>query len=309
MPETTTTPDSQANADPQQDTQPLLAGKYETPDALERGIREAAARLNYHGIPNEGKLIGEGGVYATTDEAVANYQAMQRILNRQQQAGGNDNTAQNDGGSDGNQPPQETPTNEDGTPKIPDAPSLSEVDDPVKLLEGAGLTNDEVVSQWQDNGTLTDEQYEKLTTTYGVSRQLVDAYMQGQAALASGQSQVQQQTVTSLAEMVGGEEQLNNLLVNARQYVPANRIEPLNALLANPDYADIAVREIQRYQQEKLGSANTRPLASGTAPSGSAEPIRNQAELWEVNEQAMRGDKQAQARLLAFRENGRRFSN
>jgi hypothetical protein len=108
--------------------------------------------------------------------------------------------------------------------------------------------------------------------------------------------------------MVGGRDQLNNLLVNARQYVPADEVETMNELLANPRTAKMAVRQIQEYQRQATGSTNSRPLASGNTPSSAAEGIANQRELWKVNRAAAKGDKNAQERLLAFMRNGRQFS-
>ena len=88
--------------------------------------------------------------------------------------------------------------------------------------------------------------------------------------------------------------------------------------LKNGDLSDDQYRRLEAATKAPRASIRSaiaaRQKAAGrVAPSSTAQraqqaqPIANQQELWKVNNAAARGDKNAQARLLRFMKNNRRF--
>jgi hypothetical protein len=78
------------------------------------------------------------------------------------------------------------------------------------VLERAGVRGDEIVANYMSHGHLTNEQYEAIEKV-GYTRDVVDQFLAGQAAIASTRVDVTKQAVERAMEQVGGQQQWANL--------------------------------------------------------------------------------------------------
>ena len=131
------------------------------------------------------------------------------------------------------------------------------------LMQQAGVSGEEIGTNWVNDGKLTDEQYQKLAGV-GFNREIVDQFLRGQAAISQNTGYEVQQAKSRASTIAGGEEQLENLFNWAGQNLPADRVDSLNQRLADPRQYESAVKELMFDWKQASGSGMTQELVQGT---------------------------------------------
>lgn len=165
------------------------------------------------------------------------------------------------------QPKEETTTEE--APKEPQGnESATEV---VEVLDKAGLNFDEFQSEYSEKGGLSDDAYNKLEQA-GFSKSLVDSWIQGQEALASGyQNQVY--------GMVGGEQSYVDMVNWASDNLPDHEITAFNTAVDSGDINQVqfAVNGLAARYRTEVG---TEPnLVQGNSSTNTGGTFQSTAEL------------------------------
>lgn len=182
----------------------LLAGKYKTPEDLEKAYKELESRL--------GKS-------------------------------------------------EETKVEEDGEAKEPEGVPKTQ-EEAKEIVDSKGLDFNALNTEYADNGQLSEETYKHLENA-GINRATVDAYIEGQEALA-------QRTVQEFYTAVGGEDNYNEMLAWAAETLPDSDKNSFNdAVTANESMAKFAIEGLYaRYRAEAgepnlIDSGNTQTRSSG----------------------------------------------
>ncbi len=131
------------------------------------------------------------------------------------------------------------------------------------VLEAASLDGKMLAEQWENQGKLTDEQYESLKQI-GYSRQVVDTFVAGQYSMVQAENNTQQQMLTQAKTLVGGEDQLQNLYQWAANNYTPHQQEQLNQRLADPRTWQSALKEMMFDQSSAAGTIQSRPLMDAT---------------------------------------------
>jgi hypothetical protein len=117
-------------------------------------------------------------------------------------------------------------------PKIPDQ---ADVDAAKGAVEKAGLNFDELSGEYAKDGKLTDASYEKLEKG-GIPRAMVDAFINGQIALANQQAAA----LTSAAhEAAGGAEKYGQVVEWAKDNLSKEDIQAFNKVIETGDHAQV----------------------------------------------------------------------
>ncbi len=262
-----------------------LAGKYETPEALEQGLREIRGAMGLEPVPDDAKLIGT--LYKDPEAAARDYTRMQRMMSQ-----GKHKAAE--------EPLQiETSTNggqDDADYDVPD------------LIKKAGLDMAAVEKQYVETGDLTPEQYAAIRKANpGLSKAAIKAIADGQAAKAQLRQQAQQAVLVEAAQIAGGEEQLGNLRQWAAVNIPPERLARLNKqVVADPAFYPEMMRLIKAEHAEAVGAGRAAPLVSGSNPTITSKPLTGD-EWRRVRDAAIGGDQAAIARIKAMKPQDRVF--
>lgn len=127
--------------------------------------------------------------------------------------------------------------------------------------------------EYGEQGKLSDQSYTKLTQM-GYPREVVDAYIEGQRAVA-------EKSTSSLLNEIGGQESFTAMRDWAAQNVPKAELKAYNDMLeGSSEQAAIAVKGMHaRFQAANGGNFKSPKLLSGTQSKGSMAPFRSTAEL------------------------------
>lgn len=127
--------------------------------------------------------------------------------------------------------------------------------------------------EYSEQGKLSDQSYTKLTEM-GYPREVVDAYIEGQRAIA-------EKSTSSLLNEIGGQESFTAMRDWAAQNVPKPELKAYNEMLeGSAEQASIAVKGMYaRFQAANGGNFKAPKLLSGSQSKGSLAPFRSTAEL------------------------------
>lgn len=127
--------------------------------------------------------------------------------------------------------------------------------------------------EYGEQGKLSEQSYTKLTQM-GYPREVVDAYIEGQRAVA-------EKSTSSLLNEIGGQESFTAMRDWAAQNVPKAELKAYNDMLeGSAEQAAIAVKGMHaRFQAANGGNFKSPKLLSGTQSKGSMAPFRSTAEL------------------------------
>lgn len=142
--------------------------------------------------------------------------------------------------------------------------------DVAELLDNKGLDFDVFQQEYNENGQLSDDAYAALDEA-GFPRSVVDTWIQGQDALAS-------QVTGEMYNIVGGQEDYNNMVSWAADTLPESEIDAFNATMTsqNPDMIRLAIQGLNaRYRSE----AEPSLLQGGTGTVSSGGRFESNAEL------------------------------
>jgi hypothetical protein len=119
-------------------------------------------------------------------------------------------------GQESTEAQEDTPTEE--TPEVTDS-----VDEAQETVESKGIDFDGLNSEYSENGELSSETYTSLEQA-GLSKEVVDSYIQGQEA-------IQQQQINALQSEVGGEAEYQSMIEWAASNLSESETEAFNATL------------------------------------------------------------------------------
>lgn len=130
-------------------------------------------------------------------------------------------------------------------------------DEAREVLEQRGLDFDEMSAEFARDSVLSEERYQQLEEA-GIPRNLVDQFIEGQKAVGQ---QIQEQAF----QVVGGQDNYNNMVSWAQANMSEGEIESFNRAVEAGDMNDkmLAVRGLySRFTSENGSSPNLRHGAS-----------------------------------------------
>lgn len=147
-------------------------------------------------------------------------------------------------------------------------PDSTEVAD---VLDNAGIDFNTLQNEYNENGGLSDNAYTALEEA-GFPKSLVDAWIQGQEALASNAH-------SSVFNSVGGEEQYMEITSWAADNLPQSEIDAFNAVVNGNDMNTIqmAVNGLAARYRAEVG--NEPKLVQGETAGTSGGTFQSAAEL------------------------------
>jgi hypothetical protein len=127
--------------------------------------------------------------------------------------------------------------------------------------------------EYSEKGQLSDNSFKKLTEM-GYPREVVEAYIEGQRAVA-------EKSTSGLLNEIGGQDNFVAMRDWAAATVPENELNAYNAMLeGSPEHAAIAVKGMfARYQAAQGGNFKQPKLLSGSQTGGSVAAYRSTAEV------------------------------
>ena len=142
--------------------------------------------------------------------------------------------------------------------------------DVAELLDDKGLDFDVFQQEYNETGGLSDDAYAALDEA-GFPRSVVDTWIQGQNALAS-------QVTGEMYDIVGGQEDYNNMVSWAADTLPDSEIDAFNATMEtqDPNMIRLAIQGLNaRYRSE----AEPTLLQGGSGAVSSGGRFESNAEL------------------------------
>ncbi len=155
---------------------------------------------------------------------------------------------------------QQAETTEDEAQE--ETPETSEsVEEAKETVEAKGIDFDGLYNEYGENGELSTETYSSLEQA-GLSKEVVDSYIQGQEA-------IQQQQINTLQSEVGGEAEYKSMIEWAGSNLSESEQTAFNSTLDNAESAKFAIQGLNaRYK-----AANPQ-LIGGNRTSGSSNTSR-----------------------------------
>ena len=137
-----------------------------------------------------------------------------------------------------------------------------------------GMSLDPFYDEFAQNGSLSEDSYDKLNES-GLSKELVDSYIQGQMALAD-------QSVSEIQNSVGGEKQYQAIVDWASQNLEDSEIATFNKQIEDGtiDEAKFSIKALEsRY---KLANGVEPNLVQGTKAGAGADTFRSVQQVVEA---------------------------
>ena len=142
------------------------------------------------------------------------------------------------------------------------------------IEQQTGMSLDPFYDEFAQNGSLSDDSYEKLNET-GLSRELVDSYIEGQMALAD-------QSVSEIQNSVGGEQQYKSIIQWASENLADSEINTFNKQIEEGtiDEAKFSIKALEsRY---KLANGVEPNLVQGDKVGAGADTFRSVQQVVEA---------------------------
>jgi|TARA_R110000764_G_scaffold33426_1_gene74954 hypothetical protein len=179
--------------------------------------------------------------FKTPEDMAKSYAALEKKM-----SGGKD-TEQAINKAEGDETPTEIPTN----------------DEAKEAATNAGLDFDALQTEYGADGSLSDDTYASIEKS-GIPRDVVDAYIAGQEALAT-------KIRTDMFSSVGGEESYGTMMSWASNNLNNGEIEAYNTVMnsSDPNQIQLAVRGLNAQYQADTGSNPALLSGDTTANAGS----------------------------------------
>tara|TARA_B100001059_G_scaffold76184_1_gene73756 strand:- start:1975 stop:2769 length:795 start_codon:yes stop_codon:yes gene_type:complete len=132
------------------------------------------------------------------------------------------------------------------------------------VVEAAGLKFDELITNYNTDGRLSDTEYEALGKQ-NFSRQMIDEFLMGKKAqLDNGQYAVDQMRSNS-ENIVGGKEQLDGLLdwFGKKYSTDQSHLDRTNEMLHDPNTYRMAIQSMYFEYQQETGRGSETQLIQG----------------------------------------------
>lgn len=193
--------------------------------------------------------------FKTPEDLAKSYKELQAELTRTKQ---------------GQQKAPEAPSAEDKAP-APKTNDLNIDEQATEAVQDAGLDMSALSAEWAENGTLSDESYEKLTKA-GFPKELVDDYIRLKAGEANS-------VVESIKTSVGGDEAFSQMVSWAKQSWSSEQLRAYNEGVNSGDSAKMRMA-VSALSADFRASNGTPPtlIKGGSGPVGTSG-YRSQAEF------------------------------
>lgn len=161
--------------------------------------------------------------------------------------------------------PSEEGVEAEDEPEATEEPEAETTEDQVKEeLESRGLDFNEFTAEYEENGQLGDQAYEKLEKA-GIPREMVDQFIQGQEA-------VRELTRQAVFAEAGGEENYDNMITWAASNFKEAEIDQFNSVIDGPDNDArlLALRGLKARYEAANGREPGRTVTTTTRSRGDA---------------------------------------
>ena len=169
------------------------------------------------------------------------------------------------------QQPQEEPKQ---VPENQDKPAEETTpEDAKELVTSKGIDFDGLTKEFSTNGQLSDNSYKELADK-GIPKETVDAYIQGQMALA-------EKYQDGVVQNVGGQEAYKAMTEWAKTNLTQGQLEAYNTAVSssNMDTVNLAVQGLKAQYDRANGTTPQRQLMGATNSSGEAiQPFRSRTQ-------------------------------
>lgn len=277
----------------------LLAGKYENEDALWKGIDEGRKALGMQ--PLDRKAVKDVAV------AVDHYKSIQNII-----AAGVPKapaTTPEQPPAAGTQAGNPAATLKVGGEETPPAPVV-DPENVLDLLKAANLDPQAVEKQWNEKKALTDEQFgaiKKVIDPEGklnskAVKLLIDQSARGLVAENALNRAKSSAAVSRAEQIAGGKEAFDQLLKDAKGFVPASELDDVNQRLNSAAHIEGVTRQLMMMRKDHVGAGKSLPTTNGAAtPPGMGKV--SLAEFRKLSAAMKEGDTSARERLIAISNN------
>lgn len=170
------------------------------------------------------------------------------------------------GGGDKSQSGDENQDSADDNRQTPQA----SVDQAKDQLERAGLDFSEFQQEWEQNGQLSDDSYQKLEQS-GFSRDFVDSWVAGQQALAD-------RTANEVFELTGGQDNYQQMAEWASQNLSADELQAFNETIEKGTVGATKMAVAGLYARYTGANGSEPSMISGEAP-GAATGYQSRAQM------------------------------
>ena len=255
-----------------------FAGKYETPEAFEKGFREGAKAAGLN-IRDNIKLHGDGGMFENITAAEDAYKNIERMITAKGQS-------------------STTPTGTNQTSQLP-LPEDEPVDEDADLdaiVKKAGLSGEELGRAYLENNKLTDEQYAKIKKVMpGATKKVIDTVLGAQAQAGKAKWQ---ESISKAQQIAGGDNELKNLMQWAKGNVDAATLEPLTRQASrDPNFYPSFVKFLANEYASQNGTKPTGGGVGPRVPAGNTPAVTTRAEYRSLLQRAQGGDPAALAQF------------
>lgn len=158
-----------------------------------------------------------------------------------------------------------------GKPATPETPEVPpEAADPLKAAQAKGVDVASMQAEFSESGSLSEASYKALADA-GFGKDVVDAYIEGQNALA-------EKAVNTAYTLVGGEDTYKSILQWAGTSLNPAEVKAFNDAIMNPSLANTAILGLKARFEAAAGS-EPQLLSGAQAPSAGATPFASRAEV------------------------------
>lgn len=163
---------------------------------------------------------------------------------------------------------EQAPAAEDEQPKEEPKP---EADDARKEVESRGLDFDALSKEFAEQGQLGENSYKALQEA-GIPKEMVDAYIAGQTAIANAQSE-------AVYSVAGGQEQYQQMVQWAAQNLTAEQVEAYDAAMDSGSQQQRLLAATGLYSQFQAANGKDPNLVGGRSASSANEGYQSWAEV------------------------------
>ena len=170
--------------------------------------------------------------------------------------------------------PKEAPKTDKPTEVTPkEAPKVENEGQARELVTSKGIDFDGLAREFSASGNLSEETYTKLEAA-GINKDTVDAYIQGQVALA-------EKYQNEAMDAIGGKEAYQAMAEWAKDNLAPGQLKAYNQAVASYDMdtVNFAVQGLKAQYDKANGAAPKRQLMGNTGSSGEAiQPFRSRTQ-------------------------------
>lgn len=168
----------------------------------------------------------------------------------------------------GQQPPAEEQPKEPEVEKPAEEPKADEAR---KEVENRGLDFDAYAQEFAEQGQLGEDSYKALQEA-GIPKEMVDAYIQGQTAVANSQAE-------AVFSVAGGKDQYNQMVQWAAQNLTQEQIAAYDSAMDSDSQQQRLLAATGLYSQFQAANGKEPSLVGGKSAGNSVDAYQSWAEV------------------------------